>query len=78
MKSGLRRDTNKDGPMKLDDLTDIITRSFDQHVDGLEVAARSHGVTVLSNENLRNTDVVMMVSPAAYAALMKRADKPSS
>ena len=60
--------------MKLDDLTDMMKRSFDQHIDGLEVAARSHGITIISSENLRNTDVVMMVSPSAYNALMKRAD----
>lgn len=52
---------------------DLILRSFDQHVDGLEVAVRSHGVTVTVGAHLSDTEVVMVVSPLAYAALMKRA-----
>lgn len=59
--------------MKLDELTGLMERSFDHHVDGLEVAARTHGVTVIPSDKLRNTDVVMMVSQSAYDALMKRA-----
>lgn len=57
--------------MELDDFTKIIKRSFEHHIDGLEVGLR-HGVKVLPSDLLNNTDVTLMVSPAAYEALKKR------
>ena len=63
--------------MKLDDLKDLMVRSFDHHVDGLEIAVRNHGITVIPSDKLRNTDVIMMVSPAAYDALKARANTHS-
>lgn len=59
--------------MKLDELTDMMKRSFVHHIDGLEVAARVYGVKVVPSAALRNTDTVMMVSQSAYDALMERA-----
>ena len=56
--------------MLLKDLTDMMTRTFDQHVDGLKIA-QANGVKIVADPSLVNVDVEMRVSPSAFAQLRK-------
>lgn len=55
----------------VDALAKMMSETFENHICHLSQAVAA-GVRVIPSERLQNTDVMLMVSPAAFEALKKR------